>query len=394
MPSIAIIGAGPSGLTIASLLHRNNVPFTIYELRSKPGPSFLSEPCGTLDLHAESGQHALEACGLMSKFRGISSDCSEAGIIADKHGVIQYSDDGDGNRPEISRNTLTDLLLSSLPEGSITWQQKVTAVKPAGNEKWSVEIEGKETKTFDLVIGGDGAWSKVRPTLTDVKPHFSGVNCITLNIPEINTKYPKLAAMVGTGTWSASGDKKMVTVQRGSNKSARLYLFISSDKEHFLKDTGLYSLSLDQMQQRLVSEEAYFGTWGDNVKELVRTGFKEEKGEINEMPLYMLPTSHTWEHVPGVTLMGDAAHLMTPFAGEGVNSAMLDAVQLAEQIIEAVKTGKSLSDAVEKYEEKMLPRAKSNAEETWSNLNMILSEDAPRGFVEYMESHGPPPAES
>jgi len=315
-------------------------------------------------------------------------------MIADKHGVVQYSDDGNGNRPEISRNTLTDLLLSSLPKESITWQQKVTAVKPAGNDKWSVEINGSGTKAFDLVIGADGAWSKVRPVLTDVKPHFSGVNCITLNIPEINTKYPKLATMVGTGTYSASGSKKAVGVQRGSNKSARIYLFISSDKEHFLKNTGLYSLSLDEMQQRLVSEEEYFGTWGDNVKELIRTGFKEEKGGINEMPLYMLPTSHTWKHVPGITVVGDAAHLMTPFAGEGVNSAMLDAVQLAEQIIEAVKAGKSLSNAVEEYEEDMFPRAKSIAEKTWSNLNMILSEDAPRGLVKFMKSHGPPPNES
>lgn len=93
-------------------------------------------------------------------------------------------------------------------------------------------------------------------------------------------------------------------------------------------------------------------------------------------PLHMLPMRHPWTSKTGVTLIGDAAHLMTPFAGECVNTAMLGALELAEEIIEAMKIRVESGDATEK---KMFVRAEEKMRETYENLETIFAKDAPRG---------------
>lgn len=64
----------------------------------------------------------------------------------------------------------------------------------------------------------------------------------------------------------------------------------------------------------------------------------------------------TWLHHPGVTLLGDAAHLMSPFGGQGANLAMLDAADLARAVLDALAAGDPAS-ATTRYEEVMWPRA-------------------------------------
>jgi 2-polyprenyl-6-methoxyphenol hydroxylase-like FAD-dependent oxidoreductase len=407
---IAILGAGPAGLTLASLLSKNSIPYTLFDLRpspstttSTPHPTSPLVPSGSLDLHAESGLLALQHCGLYAKFQSLKSECSEETILADKKGEVRWRDDGmDGERPEIARNALTDLLLSSIPEERIKWEHKLTHVARSNNSEttWTVHFSHQGidiSEDFDLIIGADGAWSKVRPLLTETKPHFSSINCITLTIPHITTKFPKLAEMIGTGTYSASGEKKALMVQRGFLDSARIYLMIQSpnpEDEAYLSTSGLSSLSPSALKEHLLNSSELFASWGEEIKELISAGCDSELeagDEISAKPLYMLPPGFSWSHVPGATLVGDAAHLMTPFAGEGVNAAMLDALELAESIISAFKAGTSVDQAVEEYETKLFPRAKDIAEETWRNLQMIFADDAPDGFVKAMMSYGPPP---
>lgn len=67
-PRIAIIGAGPAGLTLGALLHKHAIPFTIFELRQKPTAGELSKPSGMLDLHEGSGLAAIRECGLYDEF--------------------------------------------------------------------------------------------------------------------------------------------------------------------------------------------------------------------------------------------------------------------------------------------------------------------------------------
>lgn len=398
LPKIAIIGAGPGGLTLASVLQESSIPYKIYDLRPKPLTSNFQMPCGTLDLHEESGLLALDACGLLPAFHSRLAECSEDILIADKHGIMQYQDNGRGaNRPEISRDNLTAILLSTLPENAVSWEQRVQSISaaPDGDGKWKVCLQNGE-EIFDLVIGADGAWSRVRPILTDAKPYFSSINCITLSIPHITKNYPHLATLVGTGSYHSSGGDRSLMSQRGSLDSARLYLMISSASESFLQDKGLDTAGAKELEEKLLNDTALFSTWGCQQKELIRVACEEELKSglpISAKPLYMLEPGLKWAHKTGVTLIGDAAHLTTPFAGEGVNSAMLDALQLGRGVITACEKEESIDAAVQKYEAEMFHRAEAVAHKTLRNLKMIFAEDAPKGFVEWFLSHVPPAEE-
>ncbi|RDW88288.1 hypothetical protein BP6252_00320 [Coleophoma cylindrospora] len=386
-PRVAIIGAGPGGLTLASLLQRSNLEYTVFELRPKPnGPA---GPSGSLDLHPDSGLLAIEACGLTPEFGRLSIDCSEDLILADKHGRVQHTDEGSGERPEVSRSDLSALLLSSVPEDKIHWEHKLVEVTPVPESgKWNLVFQSGPSQQFDLVIGADGAWSKVRARITDVQPHYSSVNCITLTIPHLSTKYPSLATLVGKGSYQACGDKKAIISQRGSQDSARIYLMLRDESESYLSTEGLTNPDRAALKDRLLTST--FADWSPILKSLVATACDEDiEPTVSSKPLYMLPVGQTWSNVPGLTLLGDAAHLMTPFAGEGVNAAMLDAVELAKCIISGIE--RSETPSVQKYEKDMFERANEKSEETWRNLGIIFAEDAPKTFVELMKSYGPPP---
>lgn len=392
-PNISIIGAGPSGIVLASLFHRHQIPFTIYDLRSRPSPSLVNIPSGSLDLHVESGQLALSECGLLEAFRSLTTECSEEHIICDRYGDIKFEDSGHGgNRPEISRNSLIELLLSSLPEDVIKWEHKVQSISPhpANTEQQIITFQDGSSHTCDFVIGADGAWSKVRPLLSDVKPFFSGVHWMTLTIPNVTERFPEMAKMVGTGTFWALGGKILVMTQRGSIDFVRIYVAIYNEDVDYCNNIALSSPDVEHMRKKLLDGSGLLVDFGQGIKDLVAKGLdEEENAQFSQM--YMLPTDHTWEHKPSVTLVGDAAHLMTPFAGEGVNSAMLDALELAQGIIVAVKNETSISDAVKEYEMKMFVRARENAEETVTNMKKIFEDDAPKSIVEWFNSMGVPP---
>ena len=125
-----------------------------------------------------------------------------------------------------------------------------------------------------------------------------------------------------------------------------------------------------------------------------------EAADTMEAPrsLFMLPVGFRWDNKPGVTLLGDAAHLMTPFAGIGVNLAFEDAMKLAHAIIDASKDTRddALAVKIAEYEEEMFRRMKKAQQLTNGAMqDMMFTKDAPRSSIEswstrMVSEHMPP----
>ncbi|KAE9362722.1 salicylate hydroxylase [Stipitochalara longipes BDJ] len=401
-PRIAIIGGGPAGLTAGVLLHKHGVPFTIFELRQKPTPEELAQPIGMLDLHEKSGLAAIRKCDLYNEFLPLTGDCASVMKISDKDGNIAYThgDEGKNDRPEISRHALNQLLISKLPAEAIKWGHKLlSATSSARSGHTEVELDfGEHNKQiFDYVIGADGAWSKVRNLLTDAKPEYYGRQIITVSIKQITQKYPHLAELVGPGTFFAMGNRHGVVVQRGSQNSARMYIYFTTPDEQFGVSSGLASETAASVKTTMLRDNTLLGQWGPKIKELVTVAcdedLKNNPGEkVDIRPVYGLPIGYVWEHNPGATLIGDAAHLMPP-SGGGVNLGMLDAVLLSQAIVkaheiagsDAVRFQMALNPLTREFESGMAVLAKKEAEKGNQLNGMLFAEDGVKAMTEFFE---------
>ncbi|KAK5116122.1 hypothetical protein LTR62_008448 [Meristemomyces frigidus] len=382
-PLIAILGAGPSGLLLARLLTVHGISYTIFERDSNR--SSIGQG-GTLDVHTETGQLALKAAGVLDVFKAKARYDAQRMQILDKHGEVALALDGtDGEgRPEIDRRDLRELLLDSVAQEAIRWNAKVAAVRRSSeNQTMEIElVDGNTHGGFRLVVGADGSWSKARDLVTTAQPTYSGYHYLTGTMPATNPYHDTVSALVGAGSLMATGSGKQITAQRLTDNNYSVNIGLSLP-ENWSKQPGNARLlnNATAYKERMLSE--HFQDWAPKITDLI----KHTEGPFRAWPLYAMPVEAlSWSTSPGIALIGDAAHTSTPFAGEGVNCALHDALQLAEQI---VKHGlEDLTGAVAEYEKLMFPRAIAMINESEANGEMLFAEDAPKGFVEVFSAYG------
>ena len=350
-PRIAIIGGGPGGLMLARLLDTHGMAATVFE---RDAHAADRPQGGSLDLHAETGQRAMRQARLEQAFRAAARPEDQGDRLYDEHGTLLFDRDGLGDdRPEIDRTALRRILLDSLPSASLRWGTKITDAKPV-RDGYEILNDGV-TERFDIVVGADGAWSFVRSLLSDVMPLYEGVTLTELGFD--THRHPAIDQLVGSGKMFAVGNNRTLIAQRNGNGHIRGYAAIRIPEEGARNLAGKSS-----GQIRTTMLEAFKG-WAPAMLRLI------EDGDILGIrPMYALPIGHHWRSRPGVTLLGDAAHLMSPFSGEGVNLALADAVDLAE----ALASDKGWS-AVERYEAQMVARATPAAKGAAAGLNSAIS---------------------
>jgi 2-polyprenyl-6-methoxyphenol hydroxylase-like FAD-dependent oxidoreductase len=359
---IAIVGGGPGGLALANCLHIHGIAATVFErdahARSRPQG-------GTLDLHEESGLLALHRAGLTEAFMKVARYEDQGDRLLDQHGHVhfEYEEAGDGNRPEIDRTALRDILLEALPSERICWNHAVRSVSPLGDNTWNIVAGDKIFGPFDLVVGADGTWSCVRPVLSPYKPQYTGLTFIEFGIDDIDRQYPALSRLVGRGKASIIGEGREITAQRNGHAHVRAYAIFRVPADWAARRFDFASPTA--VRTELLRE---FGDFAGEITGL----FRAANDDFAARQIHALPVGHRWTHRPGLTLIGDAAHVMPPFGGEGVNAALLDAACLAQWLIESP----DMAVAVHAFEAEMFERVEEAAGEATDAAATYLSHDS------------------
>lgn len=302
----------------------------------------------------------------------------EAMTVADKR-LIKFIRFGGTNerssrgRPEIDRPRLRELLINSLPDGMVKWDHRLRKVDADG----SLHFDHGVVRGFDLVVGADGAWSKVRPLLTDIQPYYSGVYGYYLSIPNAKERAPDIYQLVNRGSLFCYSDGRAVLSQQMGDGSINVGHYRTSEEP-----PRAYG-KVDAAAAKQTIRAALNG-WHPTLISITQDYME---GDVQLRPLYMLPVGTRWDHRPGLTLIGDAAHLMTPFAGEGVNLAFTDSMKLADAIISASQesdpNGVVLDRKMKGFEEDMFARATRYQNLTKLMMNCVLFEaGAPWSTIE------------
>ena len=371
---IAIIGGGLGGPTLARILQLHGIQATVYELDAHPHARHQG---GLLDIHEDSGQRALREAGLTSAFLQHVLKGGEDMRILGADATILYNEISDGrslDRPEIDRTTLRDLLVGSLNPKRIVWGRKLASAETGADGRHTLTFTDGSTIMPDLVVGSDGAWSKVRRLVSSATPEYTGISFLELNLWDVDQNHPRVAALVGQGMTFALSEGRGFLTHKGSDGSVHVYAALKVP-EDWLKTCGVDWTDASAARAKLLE---MFAGWEDGLLDLIR--YCDD--EITPRPIYALPSDHTWSRVPGVTLLGDAAHVMSPFAGEGANLAMLDATELALAIIAHPD---DLEAALTQYEAALFPRSAAAAAQSAESLEICFRADAPQGLLEMFE---------
>ncbi len=376
-PKIAIVGAGPGGLALARLLHLQGMDAAVFEREAHP----LERPQGgTLDLHPESGLLALRRAGLADAFQAIARYEDQGTRLLDPcaHGLFEEQGAAHGNRPEVDRTALRAMLLDALPRGMVRWNRPLRGIRDHGDGRWVLAFDAVPEGPFDLVIGADGAWSRVRPLLSPYQPQYSGLCFVEFRIDDVDRSHPGLARLVGRGKMHVEGGGKAIIVQRNGNSHFCGYAI-------FRVPLGWVERRFDVTSPKAIREgllREYAG-YADNLLDL----FRASNDHFAIRPIHALPVGHCWTHRQGLTLIGDAAHVMSPFGGEGVNNAMLDAAELAQSLAACPQW----DDAVSEYETHMFARVAESAEGAAEGAATFLSHDGQALTLDIYRSHGAMP---
>ncbi len=360
-PRVAVIGAGPAGLTIANLLYHHGCPVTVFEADDS---STSRDQGGTLDLHADGAQLALKKIDLLDQFLSVARyEGQEERDVDHATGTVLHEEippPGTSYRPEIDRLLLRKLLLEPLGADVVRWRTHVEGIMHRQSGGYDLRLRGGAAGPYDLVVGADGAWSRVRAALTDVRPSYTGVTFVELWLSDVDQCHPAIVQLVGHGTMFSLHGGSGIIAQRNGGATIRVYAaFHTRPEETDRPDRTLDGITTRELLSR-------FEGWAPSLLSLIA----EADLVAAVRPIVALPTGLRWPSTEGLTLVGDAAHVMPPL-GVGVNLAMLDAADLGEAII----THGDWQEAVRTYEATMFERAETTAQQVEQGFAMMFGPD-------------------
>ena len=376
---IAIVGGGPGGLTLARLLQIRGADVAVYERDQSRDARVQGS---ALDLHDDSGLAALEAAGLTDAFWANHRPELDRLRLTDQHGTVLHDHarkmSGAGKRPEIERGPLREILLDSLRPHTVQWDRKLESAESRGDQV-ALNFVGGESVLADVAIGADGANSRLRALVTPIRPQYVGVTLVEGVVPEAKEAVPELWNLLGGAALIALGNEQ--TLGMGTKPDGSILFYAG------LKCTNAEAKRRLEEANSADKRVAWFHANFEGWSELWSPLFSKASSTMWR-PLLVCPPDQYWEPKPNVTLIGDAAHVMPPYAGEGVNMAMLDALVLSEQLFAEIDS----ANAIAAYEAEMFARMRHMTEDTMLNTEMFYSPDASGRVVSLFRSFAGPEA--
>jgi 2-polyprenyl-6-methoxyphenol hydroxylase-like FAD-dependent oxidoreductase len=393
-PNVAIVGGGIGGVALAvACLHRG-IPFTLYERDS----NFNARSQG-YGLTLQQGSKAMAGLGIYSLEAGITSTKhvvhTTEGKIIGEWGIRKWGRSDSKEAPKrknihIARQSLRSALLAQLgTHNAVKWGHQFINFKASKNNGFTLNFQVKEeikNVTADLIIGADGIRSAVRKQLigNTIAP-LQYLDCIVILgiCPLENLK----------GTESSLLDS--ATVFQTANGNERIYMMPYS------ADKVMWQLSFPMLEKdaktlsakgpKALKEEACRRTqWHSPIPQIIEA---TQEAQISGYPVYdrALLTTEFLEKAVDVTLIGDAAHPMSPFKGQGANQALLDALSLARAITKGCKPDSNRKETgiknniLNPFEAEMIARSASKVKGSRQAAQLLHSKivlhkgDGPRG---------------
>ncbi len=366
--SVTLIGAGLGGLMLARVLHVHGVRATIYEAEAS---ATARAQGGMLDIHEGNGQLALKAAGLFESFLALVHPGGQQSRALDKYGTVLLDapDDGTGGRPEVPRGELRRMLLESLPAYTVQWGHKFTSAAPLGDGRHVLTFANGLVVTTELLVGTDGAWSKVRPLLSEAKPTYAGITYVETYLHDSDTRHRASAEAVGGGALFALAPGRGIMAHR--EPGGVLHSYVALKKP----EAWIAGIDFSDPRQAAARVAREFDGWAPALTALITDG---ETAPVPR-PLHTLPVEHRWARVPGVTLLGDAAHLMIP-SGEGANLALYDGAALGKAIADHPS---DVEAALTAYEQDLFPRSAAEALEADRMREVLFGDNAPQSLLDF-----------
>ena len=216
----------------------------------------------------------------------------------------------------------------------------------------------------------------MRPLVSDATPGYSGLSFVEAHLVDADTRHPASAALVGHGSMFALAEEKGFIAHRDGDGRLHIYIALKTPAD-WATSGGIDFADTDRAKTSLLE---HFADWDSQLQALIA----DADGALIPRPIHALPVGHRWGRTPGVTLLGDAAHLMSPFAGEGANLAMLDGAELAAAM---AAHPDDTETALAAYEQALFPRSEAAAAESASNLVICFRPDAPQGLLDLMAQY-------
>lgn len=368
---IAIIGAGPGGLTLARLLQMQGAKVKVFE---RDINQFARVQGATLNLNEGSGLSALRAAGLMEAFEQAYRPGAEKMLFVDAQAAVIIDELGgeSNDRPEIDRGPLRNLLLASLAEDTVVWDARFSSLQRT-DESVKILFENGDEFTADLLIAADGANSKIRPYVTPLAPEYSGVTVLEGNVADVANTIPELHELLDGGKVCVLDDEKTLFIVLKGDGSVAFYTGHKADQQWSTQ----CGIDFSDRTQVLAWFQQEFKGWSNIWAEL----FRHASLPFVPRPQFCAPLDQSWPSLPNLTMLGDAAHVMPPYAGEGVNMAMQDALVLATQLLNPDMP--DMQAAIAAYEIEMRTRNAETAAETMQFTRVFHSYEAVPFFREF-----------